>query len=273
MVVSPISIFTALGLIGLGAAGKTADEIWTALHLELNERHNATYEFAFLLKQIHRNPLVKMANQLFVQDGLHIDDIFIQTALAIYGSGVKFVHFADSQQSAATINDWVSKKTNGQINDLVTSDMLNADTKMVLVNSIYFKGDWETPFDPIENTNVPFNTIDGRSDSIEMMRMDEFVRYEEVPELDAKIIELPYQDSNTSMIFILPNTANGLRNLETKLHTFDLIAMRRSLSDNMEAKKRPKVLVSLPKFKVEFNVDLENALKKVNFNYLQSKIC
>lgn len=256
-----MSVHMALGLLGLGAAGKTSDEIWRSLHLEFADRHNITEEYSQFYSYIKRNPLINIANEIFIRDGLQFDTDFINLASSSFGSKGQSINFADTQKASSIINDWVAMRTKSQIHNMLDADTLNSDTQMVIINAIQFKGDWEMPFNPSDNTNLLFHMADGdTAKEIEVMRMDEFVSYTEFPELDAKIMELPYRESNCSMVFILPNTVNGLTSLGTKFNIFDFIAIRNALT--MSA-KRPKVLVSLPKFKIEFKVDLENVLTKV----------
>lgn len=272
-----MSIHVALSLLGLGSSGKTSNEIWSSLHLDLPpvSRQKLTEEFAQLLNDLHRNPLINIASELFVRDDLQCDSNFTKMASTSFGSSVQSISFADSQKAASIINEWVSTKTMSQINDLIAPDSLSTDTMMFIVNTIYFKGDWETSFDPSENHKGIFHMANGKTkNEVEMMRMDEFVRYTEISELDSKVIELPYMDSNMSMVFILPNTVNGLSTLEKQFPTFDVMAMRKAF---ITSAKSPKVFVSLPKFKVEFQINLENVLKKVTtnqntFNLLNSLI-
>lgn len=82
-------------------------------------------------------------------------------------------------------------------------------------------------------------------------------RYAEFPELDAKGINLPYKDSDMSMFIILPNRRSGLAQLEAKLKTVNLQDLQRNMY-------KSEVEVSLPKFKIEFEVSLVDALRKVS---------
>lgn len=258
-----MSMHMVLGLLGMGASGKTANEIWTSLYIECVDEENIAEKYAHLLNFIHRSPLINIANQLFVQENWQLDVNFNKLAASSFGAGAQTINYADSRKASSIINKWVSSATKKHIQDLIAAETLTADTKMVIVNAPYFKGEWETPFDPSENKWIPFHLANGKiQKDVEIMRMDDFVWYIEVPELDAKVMELPYQDSNMKMVFLLPNTVDGIVNLGSQFYNPEFLVMLKARNEKIG--RRPKVLVSLPKFKVEFSMDLENALIEVN---------
>lgn len=84
---------------------------------------------------------------------------------------IQTLNFANSVKSANTINSWVAQKTHGKIENLIPSDALNAMTRLVLVNAIYFKGNWVHRFTSIDDGPFYPNGCDAASISVKMMHV------------------------------------------------------------------------------------------------------
>jgi serpin B len=181
---------------------------------------------------------------------------FNEVATKSFASEAQSLDFAQNEQSAATINKWVEDNTNNKIKDLISKDSLDASTTMVLVNAIYFKGFWTYQFDPKHTFKAPFYLNEQDTVEVDFMKVKKHFKYGALPELDATAIELPYKDSDISMLIILPNSKTGLSALEGKLNTFDLGEVCSKLYSQ-------EVNVELPKFKIEFDIELNEPLKKV----------
>lgn len=182
---------------------------------------------------------------------------FQDIATKSFASEAQSLDFSQSAQSASTINSWVEDHTNNKIKDLIKADMLDADTRMVLVNAIYFKGFWTYQFNPNDTFKAPFYTNEHDSVQVDFMKIKKNFKYGFLEDLDATAIELPYKDSDVSMLIILPNKKTGLSALESKLHTVDF----GELSTKMYSQE---VNVEIPKFKIEFDIELNEPLKKVS---------
>lgn len=181
---------------------------------------------------------------------------FNDVATKSFASEAQTLDFSQSQQSASTINGWVEDNTNNKIKDLISADSLGDDTRMVLVNAIYFKGFWTYQFKPSDTFKAPFYLNDQDSVTVDFMKTKKNFKYGHLQELDATAIELPYKDSDISMLIILPNSKTGLSALEGKLNTVDLGDISSKLY-SME------VNVEIPKFKIEFDITLNEPLQKV----------
>lgn len=183
---------------------------------------------------------------------------FQDISTKIFNSEAQSLDFADGVNAAKTINGWVEDKTNNKIKDLIGADSLDADTRMVLVNAIYFKGTWTYEFDKTKTFKGPFYVNDQDTVDVDFMKIKKHFAYGQFPELSASAIELPYKGSDISMFIILPDSKTGLADLESKLHTIDI----QELSKKMY---KQEVNVELPKFKIEFDIELNEPLKKVRF--------
>lgn len=181
---------------------------------------------------------------------------FQDVATKSFNSEAQSVDFSNGAVAAKTINDWVEGKTNNKIKDLISADSLDADTRMVLVNAIYFKGFWTYQFDPKQTFKGPFYLNDQDTVDVDFMKIKKHFKYGVFEDLDSSAIELPYKDSDISMFIILPNNRTGLAALESKLHTIDLSELSKKMYSQ-------EVNVEIPKFKIEFDIELNDPLKKV----------
>ena len=181
---------------------------------------------------------------------------FNDVATKSFASEAQTLDFSQKIESASTINQWVESNTNNKIKDLISSDSLGSDTRMVLVNAIYFKGFWTYQFNPKNTFKAPFYLNDQDTVEVDFMKTKNYFKYGSLPDLDATAIELPYKDSDITMLIILPNTKTGLSALEAKLNTIDLAEVSKKLYSQ-------EVNVEIPKFKIEFNIELKEPLEKV----------
>lgn len=128
---------------------------------------------------------------------------------------------------------------------------------MVLVNAIYFKGLWANQFDPEDTFKAPFHLNDQETTQVDFMKIKEHFKYASLRDLAATAIQLPYNNSDISMLIILPNSPTGLSQLERKL-TVESVG---SIYERLESQE---VNVEIPKFKIEFDMELNGPLTKVS---------
>uniref|UniRef100_A0A8C2TZD6 Ovalbumin-related protein Y n=1 Tax=Coturnix japonica TaxID=93934 RepID=A0A8C2TZD6_COTJA len=150
---SPLSIFTALAMVYLGARGNTESQMKKCGSSEYI--HNL---FKKLLSEITRS---NATYSLEIADKLYVDKTFteyLNCARKFYTGGVEEVNFKTAAEEARQlINSWVEKETNGQIKDLLVSSSIDFGTVMVFINTIYFKGIWKTAFNTKDTREMPFN--------------------------------------------------------------------------------------------------------------------
>lgn len=266
LVFSPASIQSCLALAFLGAEGETAQQLRRGLRLPavLDKASIAADYAGFLQKNFHKDvdeaedePKLRMVNRLYFNESLKLSPKFNELAKASFESEAVPTKFADSSNAADTINTWVENETEGKITDLLQPDAVNAETSAILVNAIYFKVKWLNPFSPFATSNDEFRMSDGQVSMVPMMYGDERVKYGEFADLDAKAIELPYQIADLSMLLILPNKVGGLAALEQELANTDLNLI-------VQRMRTTSVDIFLPKFCIEFEVDLKQPLQKVS---------
>jgi serpin B len=169
-----------------------------ALDLELTKRGEAGSK--------EETPLqLNIANAVWARQGLPLLREYLDVIAQNYGAGIQLADFVNQSEAIRReINDWVSGKTNDKIQDLIPAGMLTPDTAMVLVNAIYFKGDWLYQFDPNETHDAPFHLLNGSDVQVKMMSQTlSGVPYTQGNGYQA--IELPYQGETAAMDIIVPD--------------------------------------------------------------------
>ncbi|XP_049775716.1 serpin B4-like isoform X2 [Schistocerca cancellata] len=253
---SPISIQVILALTFLGAKGNTAKEIARGLRLPEDSAVVEDGVGAVMNRlQDSNDVLLDIANRIFLKEGYGIKEGFNQSAIR-FKAGVEEVDFLQEPQARKIINDWVESKTNNKIKDIIPPDVLNNDTRMVLVNAIYFKGEWLKKFEKRDTYPLPFRSAVGSAKNVDMMFQVEEFKYTEISDLNCQVLLLPYKGERLSMMIFLPREVDGLASLEEKLASF-------SLQDTVNNMYETSVHLYLPKFKMEYSKQLNDALTRL----------
>lgn len=253
--ISPSSIAVALAMTYNGAKGETRQAMADALELKGMSLQEVNEANAILLAALKGPPDPKVelaiANSLWARKDLAFQSEFLRRNRVFYGAEVANLDFIDPS-TLSTINSWVKDKTNGKIDDLVKLGDLDALTALILINAIYFKGIWKEQFDREKTKEGTFALLDGRRKQLPMMSRMGWYDYCECDDFQA--ISLPYGKGKISMYIFLPSKAIPLRDFQ------------RSLNPNNWQKwlswfHWAEGTIVLPRFKVEYEVELSDALK------------
>ena len=218
---SPYSISTALGMTYAGARGNTAKEMAQTLHFTLpNERLHPA--FGELIRKIQgadekRHYELAVANSLWGdKTGLSVDPKFLRITESDYQAGFQLVDFTkDAEGARRTINAWIEDKTNKKIEDFITKGLITANTRLVLTNAIYFRGEWSVPFPKAATKPEDFTSTGAPAFKVPMMNHTFRASY--VQNADFQLAQLMYKDDVVSMVVILPMKKDGLPEVERKL--------------------------------------------------------
>ncbi len=252
---SPASISTALAMAYAGARGDTAAEMAKTLHFTLPPKrlHPAMGALLDELNSTHDGYTLRVANALWGQSGYTFLDEFVKLTREDYGAGFQTVDFKRATEAARlTINGWVEQRTASKIKDLIGEGVLTPATRLVLTNAVYFKGDWETQFNEEQTFESEFYAIPEHTARVPMMRRTGRFNYLDGDGFQA--VEIPYKESNLSLIVFLPKDTNGLPAFEQSLTTSNLRKWLGHLNQVHE------VHLFLPRFKVEADIQLNGIL-------------
>jgi serine protease inhibitor len=253
---SPESISTALAMAYAGARGNTAAEMAKALHFTVppGQLHPAMGALLRDLNAAHSDYQLNVANALWAQQGYTFLDQFLNLLRTDYGAGLQQVDFKGAPEVArSTINQWVEQKTQDKIKDLLAPGSLRPDTRLVLTNAIYFKGNWQTQFDKAQTKNEDFYLSQTKSAAAPLMHREGSFSYFDGGTF--QVLEIPYKSKALSLIILLPKERSGLPGLEDSMTASN---MQQWLS---RAAPVPKVIVTVPRFKSTQEFELSTALR------------
>lgn len=263
MFVSPLSVASSLALLSQASSGKTFEELRNGLHLSDNKEHIASLfqQYNKGLSGKTKDPSISIINQIYVKSGAQLNKDFEKVATSTFEAGVESMDFTDTTKCAEIINNFVEDKTNKKVTNFVKPSMLSADTDVFLVNAIYFKGIWQKKFDAEETSEGEFYINESETVPAVFMGVDDVFSHATLPELDASALEMKYENSKFSFVAILPTSRTGLPTLETKLKEYNFSNITNQLNPHI-------VSVIIPKFKIEYEIELNDVLKAVRITHL-----
>ncbi|XP_076634199.1 uncharacterized protein LOC143348166 [Colletes latitarsis] len=257
LIMSPLSAIFALAMTAYGARGETENQLKRVLHLpSSNSLGTSGYQaLTDTFNNVTDNEL-KLANKIFPALKFSVKPDYQELLTNYFRSAVQTVDFSKSEEAASIVNTWVQENTNDRIKDLITSGDVDGSTALVLVNAVYFKGQWKNKFDPQNTMDMLFHVDETTTKNVPTMYRNGDYKYGEVPGMNATFIEIPYKGDELSMIIVLPNDVNGLHELQQNLQDINITNL---LDDTYEK----EVELYLPKFKIESKLDLNDVLQKM----------
>ncbi|MBN2083744.1 MAG: serpin family protein [Anaerolineales bacterium] len=259
---SPYSISIALAMTYAGAKGETAAQMAQALHflLPADRLHPAFNKLALELEsrsnsedlepdQVFR---LNVANSLWGQAGFAFEQDFLDTLAANYAAGMRLVDYEqDAEAARQKINEWVSQSTNQKIKDIIPQGALDALTRLVLANAVYFKAAWLHSFEPDSTHPGSFRLLDGTAVDVPMMH--EQASLSTTTGDGYRAIELPYAGWQLSMLILLPDEGE-FGDVEARLNA-------EFLEGTLAAMKWGQVVLTLPKYKYEWSLSMADGLE------------
>jgi serpin B len=250
--ISPLSVSVALAMTYNGASGKTAGEMADVLGfkgIDLGELNQSMADLTTVLEQADSAVQLTVANSLWGRKGFDFRPDFLQRNAAFYRAQTTSLDFADPGTSSV-INGWVNRSTRGLIDKIV--DVIPRDAMLYLINAIYFKGRWQTAFDPASTINGPFHLAGGNEKIVPMMNQSGSFRYAE--DNGVQVVRLPYGTGRMGMYIFLPVDVRGLGGFLGGLNDRVFIEWMSNL-----ATREGDVLV--PRFKIEYECGLVPTLR------------
>ncbi|XP_077209581.1 leukocyte elastase inhibitor-like [Paroedura picta] len=257
---SPVSICTAMAMVFLGARGNTATQLAKTLHFDgVEDLHSQFQKLNADLNKSGTPYILTVANRLYGEKTYTFLQDFLTNTQKLYGAELSAVDFQNAASEARKqINQWVEEQTGGKIRDLLPEGTVSEMTRLVLVNAVYFKGNWEEQFEVGMTEEIPFRLNKKEKKTVKMMYMSKKLPFRYIPELKLSILELPYKGKELSMIVLLPDdiddNSTGLEQLEKALTLAEL----QKWTDPRMMTYFSDVRVYLPKFKLEETYDLKS---------------
>jgi len=259
---SPESISYALAMTYSGAQGNTASQIAKALHFDalptdqLNVAFNALAQ-TLLAPRISQDKgraalQLSTSDSAWDQRGFPFEQAYLDTLARYYGTGLRLADFIhDAEHERQRINTYVAAQTDQRITELLPPGIIDAMTRLVLVNTITFTADWRSPFTTQLTTLQPFTRTDGSHVQAPMMAQEEAAAFDGYQGDHFVAASLPYE-GGASMLVIVPD-AGQFAAVEQELDP--------TLIQHITAGLAPGATVTLPKFSFNAHVDLPSTLE------------
>ncbi|XP_035855251.1 leukocyte elastase inhibitor-like [Sander lucioperca] len=259
---SPFSISSALAMVMLGARGNTATQMSECLKTK-DCQDDVHVSFAQLLSELNKADApytLSVANRLYGEQSYQFFEDFLGKTKKYYNAELETVDFkADSETARLNINSWVQKQTQDKIKDLLAKGDVDRQSRLVLVNAMYFKSNWNSQFQRRDTQDAQFRLNKNDTKTVKMMYQETLFPFSDNPKANCKILEMPYKGKELSMLIFLPNeiedSTTGLEKLEKQLTYENFMEWTRpDMMDNVV------VEVGLPRFKMEETYDMEEVL-------------
>ncbi|GBO04103.1 putative serpin-like protein TK1782 [Araneus ventricosus] len=260
---SPFSISTALAMLFCGAENETAEEMRKVLGYEVANIKDEELKLCFqkLLDALDSNQesyTLNYANTVLSHKEFSVKEEYKSLLEDFFKALFQETDFINENEKAVKlVNEWVNEKTNNMIPKLL--DSLDPSTVMIILNAVYFKGLWLHPFDE-KSTFLQYFYNKGDEEElkqVDMMHLKEKFPY--VEKESYKALQLPYKGDDISMLILLPNSKDGLSELENSLSSTFIQDIKQSMRER-------KVEVALPKFKLEYSKSLKEKFQSLGLN-------
>ena len=254
---SPFSITSALAMTYAGAAGDTATDMETVLHITLpsGQFHK---ELGDLTRDLDgerdRGYELSIANRLFGQTGYTFGQDFLDINADDYGAPLDELDYAaDPEAAREHINTWVAGQTHDMIEELLAPGVITEDTRLVLANAIYFNATWASQFELEDTYDQGFVLADGGQVTVPMMHQHTEIDCAFFHEDGVSVASLPYTDDELSMVLIVPDDVDGLPDVEAQLDAGTLEAWIAGTTPQ-------EVDLAMPRFELEHKLSLKDTL-------------
>ncbi|MBM7557396.1 serpin family protein [Halanaerobacter jeridensis] len=257
--ISPLSVSTVLTMIYNGANGETKTALAETLGLQgltLAEVNNYYEKLQAQFSKPNQKVELKFANSIWTDDNLELKEEFMDN-MDKYYQGQAFQTDFSKSSAVAEVNNWIAEETQGKIPDMIDS---LTGVKMMLINALYFKADWQTQFPKSNTRQELFTTGSGQEKQVAMMGQQNKFNYYQDKNL--KLLELPYSNQRLAMYIVLANK-------EIKFNSWLKDITPQQLQDKMNKLSAEEVKVALPKFKLSYgSKELNGVLTKMGLGIL-----
>jgi serpin B len=253
--VSPISLAYALAMVQNGASGETQSQILDVLNYEETLNNDDFNEVANVFNQMEEssngerpNAIVKIANSLWVREDLKPIQVFVNSLKAKYDAKVYRSDFT-SPKTVETMNKWVEDETSGLLKDTFKS--FDPLTVAVLINTLYFKGNWRKEFNESSTSKMPFELKNGTKKDVDMMQTQDYFSYMTTD--SAQILSMEYYGGLEMIVYLPKDTIESFFS--------DVQGQKVMINNDKSDMSSVKTEVYFPKFDFQANNDLKEILK------------
>jgi len=281
---SPFSIQSALGMVAMGSKSSTMDQLMDFVGGKkaqeelryIQNLHELKTQLGRALQTIESsaNYTIETANSLFVQEDYELLNTLVTDLKDNFGANISITDYTKPEAAAELINTFVAEKTHEKIKNLINANSLDDNTKMVLVNALYFKGMWKEYFDKQQTSKQTFHLTADKSVETDFMFQKEDMKVGRYKE--RTIVALPYSGDRFVMYLFIPHNIkeesyfdepeqdNGPEE-ELSVLENDMVEDSTGITEALDINKfySRKVELLLPKFKIESTMELKDNLENL----------
>ncbi|KAF3702609.1 Alpha-1-antitrypsin -like protein Precursor [Channa argus] len=252
---SPLGISTALSMLSAGASGETHSQLFSTLgYSTLNQTqvNNAYENLLHMLGQSHENEQLKVGNAVALRSNFSPKENYLTALRSHFSSEIFKVDLSKPDNAAAEINKFVANKTHDKIKDAVKD--IDPDMAMMLINYVYFKGEWATRFSSELTHKADFHVNATATVQVDMMQNNDVYQIYQDAENHTTVIQLPYK-GNTFMMIVLPDEGK-MEEVEGYISRDYIWHWHKSVNERC-------VILFMPKFSVSADYSLKNILREM----------
>jgi len=256
-IISPYSITSAMNILALGLRGNTLIEMAKAFDVSPDMFELAIGDMFQSQMTMTRctNTKIRVVNSIYIARDYPLIQKYLETVSKI--GNIEPINFANGIDAQNYINQCIATNTEKLIPKLIPDGIINADTRLVITNALYFKGKWRNSFEKRLTKAADFVTLNGEKISINLMRQDTH-QYSYYEDNKCQVVQLPYLDNFRMMVMLPKNNPNGPRDAPVMIDAITAI------SSCMPTKVR----VYLPKFTQRSAISLIDTYQKMGVNDL-----
>ena len=258
---SPHSISLALAMTYAGARDETQQQMADTLHFILSQDrlHPALNSLDMELSKRGQGARGKdgegfrlnIVNAIWGQKDYSFLPAFLDVLAENYGAGLRILDFIkETEKSRVTINEWVSDQTESRIKDLIPQGAIDALTRLVLTNVVYFNAAWEHPFNENMTAEGPFYLLDGGQVIVPMMKQTQSFGY--IAGEGYQAIELRYDGGELSMVILLPQAG--------RFEVFEEGLQAQRVNDILKDLQHTQATLTMPRFEFDSDFSLKDTL-------------
>lgn len=255
--ISPTSIALTLSMLYNGATGITQKEIANGLSFHDISVDTLNRSNQMLQNDLNSHPSyasLDITHSLWAREGFSFRYQFLKDSRSYYQAQITNLDFASSE-AQGIMNRWITEETKGEIQTIV--DSTQADDVLFLINTASFQGLWKTGFDIKLTKDKPFYLTDTSLKITPFMSRKGIYNFLETPQL--KGVELPYDNERFSLYVFVPKPDYNLSKMVEELTS-------KRLSKLLSKFRKTEALIELPRFRLDYEVDLTESLKSLGFS-------
>lgn len=258
IVISGYSIWSAIYLVLLGTkSGPAQKQILDAFNITSSSSNNTIFNNIIKINKSLKSKISNV-NCMFVDKKFDVNKSYTNIINKI--GIIKSVNFP---KDITIVNKYIAENTDNRIKNILDPSNVDSDTVIILVNAIYFKGIWKTPFKSNNTKESIFYKMDGTSSKCMMMNLNDYGNYYE--DGLVQVFEKDYEN-NMAMGFILTSSKTKLNQIFNKKKIYD-----GSIINLITKLQKEKVNISIPVFKQQYKVSLVPLLKKMGITDIFDK--